>query len=472
MKWQKNAADATEAEEEAIKTFEELMAAKKKEVDALSRDIEKKLQRSGDLGVEIAQMKNDLGDTQETLAADKEFLANMEKNCETKKKEWEVIVKTRAEELAALADTIKVLNDDDALELFKKTLPSASSLMQIQVTASATRKRVLSMLKQFLKAKPGHDHIGFIALALEGKKIGFDKIIKMIDDVIASLKIEQADDDAKKDYCAKEFDAADDKKKGLERAYADLETAIANAKEDIAKLAEEIDVLTAAIKELDKTVMEATEQRKEENEDFKQLMASDTAAKELMKFAKNRLNKFYNPKLYKPPAKTELSSEDKIVENMSGTSAPTDAPGGIAGTGIKVFAQVQQHSYKAAPPPPPETFGAYSKKSEDSMGVMSMIDLLIADLDKEMTVAETDEKDAQADYETLMADSASKRTKDSKLLSEKKTIKAETEADLETHTDEKSATTKELMSTMQYIQSLHNECDFLLKYFDVRKEAT
>merc|ERR1719210_1057938 len=100
-----------------------------------------------------------------------------------------------------------------------------------------------------------------------------------------------------------------------------------------------------------------------------------------------------------------------------------------------------------------------------------MIDLLIADLDKEMTEAQTDEKDAQADYETLMRDSANKRTKDAKLLSEKETIKAETEADLETHTDEKASTSKELMSTMQYIQSLHNECDWLLKYFDVRKEA-
>merc|ERR1719195_1156015 len=179
--------------------------------------------------------------------------------------------------------------------------------------------------------------------------------------------------------------------------------------EDVAKLSEEIDVLKAAIKELDKNVMEATEQRKEENEDFKDLMASDTAAKELMKFSKNRLNKFYNPKLYKPGAKTELSSEDRIVENMSGTSAPTEAPGGIANTGIAVLAQVSQHMQQEAPPPPPETFGAYSKKSEDSMGVMSMIDLLIADLDKEMTVAETDEKDAQADYETTMRDSASKR---------------------------------------------------------------
>jgi len=289
--------------------------------------------------------------------------------------------------------------------------------------------------------------------------------------MIATLKIEQADDDAKKEYCAKELDAADDKKKGLERAVSDLTAVIENSKEEIAKLAEEIHILKAGIKELDKNVLEATEQRKEENEDFKDLMASDTAAKELMKFAKNRLNKFYNPKSYKPEAKTELSSEDRIVENVSGTSAPTEAPGGIANTGIAMFAQVSQHTQQEAPPPPPETFGAYSKKSEDSMGVMAMIDLLIADLDKEMTEAETNEKDAQADYETLMTDSANKRTKDSKLLSEKETIKAETEANLESSTEEKASTSKELMSTMQYIQSLHNECDFLLKYFDVRKEA-
>merc|ERR1712079_281753 len=313
--------DAQDAEDAAIKTFEELMAAKKKEVEALSKDIETKLDRSGNLGVQIAQMKNDLGDTEEALAANKEFLANLEKNCEIKKKEWEVVVKTRAEELAALADTIKILNDDDALELFKKTLPSASSLMQIQVSAHATRKRVLTMLKRFMREKPVHDRIGFIALALEGKKIGFDKVIKMIDDMIATLKIEQADDDAKKEYCGKELDAADDKKKGLEHTIGDLETAIEGANEAIAKLAEEIAALTAGIKELDKNVLEATEQRKEENEDFKDLMASDTAAKELMKFAKNRLNKFYNPKLYKPGAKTELSSEDRIVENMSGSAA-------------------------------------------------------------------------------------------------------------------------------------------------------
>merc|ERR1712032_1128383 len=368
------------------------------------------------------------------------FLANLEKNCETKKKEWEVVVKTRGEELAALADTIKVLNDDDALELFKKTLPSASSLMQIQVSSSATRKQALSMLKQFMTEHPGHDQIGFIALALEGKKVGFDKVIKMIDDMIMTLKIEQEDDDAKKEYCGKELDAADDKKKGLERAVSDLEIAIESANEDIAKLAEEIETLKAVIKGLDKKVLEATEQKKEENEDFKELMASDTAAKELMKFAKNRLNKFYNPKLYKAPPKAELSREDRIAVNMGGTAPPTAAPGGIAGTGIAVLAEVTSHDHDTvAPPPPPESFGAYQKKSEDSMGVMAMMDLLLADLDKERTEAETTEKDAQADYEVAMSDAAKKRTADSALLSEKEGIKADTLADLEAKTEEKNS---------------------------------
>merc|ERR1719326_1192450 len=119
------------AEAAAIKAYDSLMAAKTKEVNALAKAIEEKMTRVGELAVEIVQMKNDLGDTAEALEEDKKFLADLEKNCKTKKGEWEVIVKTRNEELLALADTIKVLNDDDALELFKKTLPGASAFVQL-----------------------------------------------------------------------------------------------------------------------------------------------------------------------------------------------------------------------------------------------------------------------------------------------------------------------------------------------------
>merc|ERR1711865_643738 len=105
----------------------------------------------------------------------------------------------------------------------------------------------------------------------------------------------------------------------------------------------EIAALTAAIKALDKAVAEATEQRKEENEDFTELMASDSAAKEILGFAKNRLNKFYNPTLYKAPPKRELTDEDRATLAAGGTLAPTAAPAGIAGTGVTVLASVSQH---------------------------------------------------------------------------------------------------------------------------------
>merc|ERR1719473_2383195 len=88
------------------------------------------------------------------------------------------------------------------------------------------------------------------------------------------------------------------KKKELEHSIAGLETSITKAKDAIAATKEEAEALEDAIKALDKMVTEATEQRKEENVDYTELMAQDSAAKEVILFAKNRLNKFYNPKLY------------------------------------------------------------------------------------------------------------------------------------------------------------------------------
>merc|ERR1719503_436162 len=103
----------------------------------------------------------------------------------------------------------------------------------------------------------------------------------MIDDLVAELKKKQQDDENKKEYCDTQFDLADDKKKALEKSHEDLETAISESKENIQTTKEEIDALEDGVRALDK---------------------------------------FYNPKLYKPPA---------------------------------AMAQVRVHS-GVAPPPPPE----------------------------------------------------------------------------------------------------------------------
>merc|ERR1719272_517248 len=412
----KDFADATADENSSIASFESLVASKKKEIDALTKAIESKTMRVGELGVKIAQAENDLEDTKEGLAEDQKFLADLDGNCAKKKKEWAAYKAMQATEAVALADTIKVLNDDDALELFKKTLPAAgSSFVQVQVTSTEVRHRAVHALKSGRKNDPRLD---LIELAMHGGKIGFSKIIKMIDNLVVELKAEQGLDGDKKSYCLAEFDKAEDKKKGLELDVSDLGKAIEDNQEQIASLASAIRALTKGIKDLDSSVSEATSTRKEEHDNFVETLAGNNAAKDLLGFAKNRLQKFYNPKLYVPPALLE-----------------------------------------AAPPPAPEANLAYKKSGNESGGVMAMIDLLVADLDKDIQTSKVDEKDAQSDYETFMGDASSKRALDSKAITDKESAKAETESDLQSNKDSKGSKTMEAMETAKYLGGLHGECD-------------
>jgi len=458
-----NLKDITEAEESAIGAFEELKAAKTKEINALSKSIEEKMTRIGEIAVKVAEMGNELEDTKEDLEESKKFLSQLDENCANKKKEWAAYQKMQGEELLALADTIKILNDDDALELFKKTLPgsAASSFLQIQVSAQTVMRSAMTALSN--NRRGADPRVDLIEVALRGGKVGFEKIIKLIDELSAKLKEEQAEDDEKKEWCEAEFDKTEDTKKVLEQDKSDLETAIDDASESITNLKAEIEALDDGIKALDKEVGDATGTRKEENEDFKATYAANTAAVDILKFAKNRLNKFYNPKLYKPPAKRELSEEDQITLNMGGSLAPTAAPGGIAGTGIGLV--------QAAPPPPPAANLAYKTKGEESSGVIQMIDTLVNDVEKENQVMKLEEEDAQDDYEKFMADAKEKRAADSKSMSDAEGSLAETDEQMVTDKGTLKNKETELMETDKYLSGLHADCDFLIKYYDMRKEA-
>jgi len=453
---------ATDDEAAALQSFEELKGAKAKEIQALTEAIESKMTRVGELGVKVAEQQNDLEDTKEDLAESKKFLADLEVNCENKKKEWAEYKKMQGQELLALADTIKVLNDDDALELFKKTLPSAASLLEVKVSSRSLRQQALSILRRSNIKDP---RVDFLSVALHGGKAGFGKIIELIDKLTAQLKAEQGEDDAKKDYCETEIDKAEDTHKVQSNEKSDLETSIEDAKETITNLKAEIEALDDGIRALDKEVAEATELREKEHEDFVETLAANSAAVDLLKFAKNRLNKFYNPSQYKAPPKRELTEEQQITLNNGGTLAPTDAPGGIAGTGISAV------QAGAAPPPPPEANLAYQKKGEESSGVIRLIDMIINDVDKENQVMELEEKDAQGDYEKFMKDSADKRAEDSKSMTDKEAALADSEEGLVNDKEALKNKKTDLMNTDKQLSDLHADCDFLLKYYEARKEA-
>merc|ERR1719460_3122672 len=157
------AADLAETEgkeAEAKKTFETLMTSKKAEIEAAGKAVESKTARSGTVAVETVQAKADLEKTQKAVEEDTEFKANLAKNCATKQKEWDERCKLRAQEIEAISETIEMMNSDDALELFKKTLPSsaasASALIQTAATSRSQMRTAKAMIRSAMKADKTH----------------------------------------------------------------------------------------------------------------------------------------------------------------------------------------------------------------------------------------------------------------------------------------------------------------------------
>jgi len=436
---EKELADMTAAEEKAVKDFDLLIAAKNKELDANTNAIESKTERWAELGLEIVELKEDLDDTKKALGENQVFLAEIAKSCSTKEEEWNQRCKVRAEEMLAIGETIKILNDDDALDLFKKTLPT-TAFLQTRSSTINMRRRAIQVLKS--ARQHGSDpHLDFIVLSLSSKSGGhFDKIVTMIDEMVALLTREQVEDEVKKAWCGKTMDKAEDEQKALERKVADLVTAQDDGKDTIETLSDEIEALIDGIKKLDKQVAEANEQRHEENTEYKESMAGNVAAKKLLELAKDRLAQFYTPKLAKGAAAS--------------------------------LADVMMHSASmAAPPPPPETWGAYQKKSEESGGVVMMLTIMIKDVDKEITESKVEEEEAQKEYETLIGDSAMKRRRDTQSLGDKESSKADLEEVLHRMAKEEKSTKMEVVATAERLRDLHMECDWLLSNFEVRKEA-
>merc|ERR1719231_183298 len=123
--------EAVADEEKAIAGFADLKASKNKEIEVATEAIETKTARSGELAVSVVQTKDALEDTTVELTDTQKFIAQLESECATKEKEWAVRQKLRAEEVSAISEAIGILNDDDALDVFKKAVPSA--LVQDQI---------------------------------------------------------------------------------------------------------------------------------------------------------------------------------------------------------------------------------------------------------------------------------------------------------------------------------------------------
>ena len=441
--------ETTAGEEQAKAGFASLMTSKEEEIVAAGKAVEEKSVRVGELAVSVATSKADLEDTQSAMGEDEKLKGNLASSCATKSKEWDERSKLRAQEIEAISETIEMLNGDDALELFKKTLPSAS-FIQLATTTRMQQRRATKILRTMLSNDPKHSmNLRAILLGLKSGSGGggFGQVSKMIDNMISTHGKDQAADDEKRDFCIAELDKTADEEKEHKGTIADLEADIEKKEDAVASLTSEITALQSGIEALDKSVVEATEQRKDEHSEYTATSASNTAAVELIAMAANRMNKFYQPSLYKAPPTTTVE----------------DSPYG--------FVQLSMHAKRADPGPAPETFKGEYKKSGESTGVIAMMDQMAKDVEMDIKEGKMDEASAQKDYEEAMKDAATKRSDDSKLIVEKQGAKADEATNLQSVRSERATKADQLSITQGKMDDLHIDCDYLLSnYEDIKKD--
>jgi len=461
---------AVKDEDSAVAGFAELKKSKQEEMTVATQAIETKQTRAGELAVSVAQMTDDVEDTTHAVEEDEKFANQLETQCGSKEKEWAEREKLRSQEIAAISDAIGILNDDDALDLFKKAMPSSlvevkAGFLQRSGTPASRILKAQAILSQTAAASQNRGTLRLLLFTLSSKMkmqakrqahaqsthMDSGNVTEMIDEMVTIEGQEQMSDDKKQPWCNGEFDKSDREEHAEKVEIGHLDAQIAEEADAIEALNAEITELKAEIMGLDKAVAEATEQRKEEHEDYAEEHQLASTAIELVGKAKNRLNKFYNPVLYKAaPVKKEMTMEEKIID---------------AGT----FVQLRRSF--AEPAPAPETFGAYEKSTAKSAGVLGLMDMIVKELEDDMKEAEYSEKTAQKDYEELMTDSAATRSEKAKGIADKEGAKAAVSSKKLQAREKETADFKDVDSIQKYRNVLHGDCDFILENYDARKEA-
>merc|ERR1719161_2037234 len=407
--FEQNLESATTEEELAIEQFIELKKAKTAEVAAAEDLIETKTVELAKAKEINAHGKEDLADTRAQLSADNEFLSNLNLKCDNADKEYADRTKVRNQELVAVDETIGILNSDDAKDQFNKA--GVGVFLQV----SSVSKNTELAAKILSKAGKDLNKPALITMSMAMKLHGFEEVIGKIDTMKAALKAEQAEEVKQKDYCVAEFNENDKNVAEKSTLKTDLETKIADLTSEIETLTEEIAGLQAEIDETKKEITKASQLREGANHEFQVTIQDQRATQAILKKALDRLKSFY--------------------------------------------ALVQQPAQ-----------GTYAKNAGGG-GVMDMIQTLI----EESAALEADamkaEADAQAAYESFMADSTASNDAAMKSMTNKAESKAKADADRTQASNDLKATITDLLTLGEYNQALHKKCDFLVKNFDLRQSS-
>jgi len=416
-----NLSSSQKEEMDGQSMYTALKAAKVAEISAGTDQRDTKVQELADTDSHLAQAKEDLEDTRNSLDADQQFLMNLKETCQNTDQEWEERSKTRQEEITACGEALAVLSSDDAHDTFTKTFNF------VQIAATSSDEKRVQVSKILMSAAKKFNNPRLSTLATRARLDAFAKVVEDIDGMVVGLKKEKADDIKQKDFCILELNNNERDIEMKARDMSESDAKIADLTSQINQLAAEIADLHAQVAEMQVQLKRAGEDREAQNTDFQTTVADQRATQNLLTNALNVLKGFYDKKSF-------LQTQD---------------PAG---------------------PPPPAGFKTYEKQGA-SGGVMGMLEQIIAEAKQLEADAIKGEADAQKAYESFVKDSNKSLDEKSRDLTNKNATKAQAEADLVATQEAKDAQSAEQQHNQNTNADLHKSCDFTMQNFDVRQAA-
>mmetsp|Transcript_103245 Transcript_103245/g.298672 ORF Transcript_103245/g.298672 Transcript_103245/m.298672 type:complete len:712 (+) Transcript_103245:73-2208(+) len=440
-----NLSETKKAELKAQEEFEQLRAAKEDEIASGEKQIVDIDAQIADLGEKVAQETKALEDTQEQLALDTEFLANLRRKCKMTDEEFATRTKSRMEEIAAVEETIHILNSDSAFENFDKTVSMASaSFVQIAARRGAAavgaERRTRESAAAVLRSAANRGSAPALALLAASVQIdAFTKVKAEIDKMVAALTKQQSDEVAHRDWCIKE---TNENNRSTEAGYdkqESLETKMANLEQELKENAAKTEETKAAMAEMQKQMKRASEIREAENSDYQLTVGDHQMTQVILKKAIDRMKQVY--------ALVQQDGDDQPGAPHIQTSGNHTDPG----NGPARFTEYEQHA--------------------GGSRVVSMLEKVLADSQKMEDEAHASEQDSQSAYESFMKDSNKSIKQGGATLVSLAQAKAAAEASLSMAKEDHKATMTELEGLNSALGDLRQSCNFLLKNFGARQEA-
>jgi len=420
----KNLASATKEEAAALAAFDKLAGAKNGEIAAATQQTDEKSVELADLMDKAAQAKEDIEATTNTLGADQSLLAEATKSCANEDALYAKRTNTRNEEVKALAETLDILTGDEARSLFDKTI----NFLQISTERAAMQEKAKTRVMQsiLLMAKK-HKNWQLASLAVRVKLDAFTKVKKAMDTMLAELATQQKNEYAKWESCKKDIDTNEDKiwnakveKRDLGAKHKDLVNTLATVNRDIDDLKTEVAGAMVSLKQ-------AGEERKAQNQLFQTTVQDQRAMVTILNMALARLKKFYG------------------------------------------FAQVHMHANPPPLPSGPEAVGY--KKNGASTGVVGLLSMIIADAGRTDAEMQADEQQAQKDYADNVAATTASIEAGRAGITEREEQAAKAEGEKSETEEAQLGNQAALDKLAELLNGIHNQCDYVIKYFDIRQKS-